>query len=208
MLRLAGITLEVRGRKHINLSVPSVYVSNHASMMDMVCLIAGVSDELAFLYKQDMHSIPVFGWGLRFGRVHFPIHRSNNAIASAELQNVVDGLRKGRSVLVFAEGSRTRNGQIQRFKDGAFYLAMKAHTPIVPITINGTYKVLPSESRCVQPGDVLIIIEKPIVPGSDDFGVARDELKEIVYNRIKNNYVPELAKRGGIGEMEVFPSSG
>src|SRR5438046_9017822 len=78
------------------------------------------------------------------------------------LRRVVDGVRGGKSLAVFPEGTRTPNGNLQEFKPGAFKIALRAGVPIVPVTIRGTFKLLPKTTLAPRPGRVDVFIGKPI----------------------------------------------
>ncbi len=184
MLQIAGVELEVLGLENIDTVSPRVFVSNHASMLDMVCVIAGISEEIGFLYKEEMHRIPLFGWALKYGGLNYPIHRSSGPIVHSQLRHVVSGLGSGRSVFVFAEGSRTDDGTVGEFKDGAFYLANKTRVPVVPVTITGTYDLLPRESLLIRSGKVVIVIDRPVETWS--LGIA--DTKRIVRREIMEHY--------------------
>ena len=75
---------------------------------------------------------------------------------------MIDGVRAGRSLAVFPEGTRTRDGQLQEFKSGAFKIALKAGVPIVPVAIRGTFTLLPRTTLAPKPGRVDVILSPPI----------------------------------------------
>jgi 1-acyl-sn-glycerol-3-phosphate acyltransferase len=93
---------------------------------------------------------------------YIAIDRKHGADARRSLDEAAEKLRTGASALLYAEGTRTRDGTLQPFKRGAFNLAMKAGVPIVPLTVNGSYKLMPKSSFVVQPGEVELVLEAPI----------------------------------------------
>jgi len=93
---------------------------------------------------------------------HFPIDHGNPRKIATSLRRVIEGVKAGRSLAVFPEGRRTDDGQLQAFEPGAFKIALRAGVPIVPVTIRGTFKMLPRTSLAPRPGRVDVIISEPI----------------------------------------------
>jgi 1-acyl-sn-glycerol-3-phosphate acyltransferase len=160
-LRICGVRVHVRGLERVPMNRSYVYVSNHASMFDIPAILASVPDQIRILYKKELNWIPIFGWGLKLGS-YIAIDRKRGADARRSLDEAAEKLRTGASALLYAEGTRTRDGTLQPFKRGAFNLAMKAGVPIVPLTVNGSYKLMPKSSFVVQPGEVELVLEAPI----------------------------------------------
>jgi 1-acyl-sn-glycerol-3-phosphate acyltransferase len=160
-LRMCGVRVHVRGLERVPMDRSYVYVSNHASMFDIPAILAMVPDQIRIVYKKELNWIPIFGWGLKLGS-YIAIDRKHGADARRSLDEAAEKLRTGASALLYAEGTRTRDGTLQPFKRGAFNLAMKAGVPIVPLTVNGSYKLMPKSSFVVQPGEVELVLEAPI----------------------------------------------
>jgi len=104
------------------------------------------------------------------------------------LEDAVKKIQGGASVLLFGEGTRTRDGKLQPFKRGPFNLAMKAHAPVVPVTVNGTFNILKKGSFRLQPGRVTVIIDEPVAPPGENGKENEIELKERVHRAILKNY--------------------
>lgn len=187
-LRLAGISLSVEGLTLLNPLRSYVYVSNHASLFDIPVVLAAIPYDIRIIYKRELHYLPIFGWGLKLGRTYIPIDRKKGSDAMRSLEDAVKKIQNGASILLFGEGTRTRDGKLQPFKRGPFNLAMKAHTPVVPVTINGTFNILKKGSFRLQPGRVTVIIDEPVdLPGEN--GKENElELKERVHRAILKNY--------------------
>jgi 1-acyl-sn-glycerol-3-phosphate acyltransferase len=160
-LRICGVRVHVRGLERVPMNRSYVYVSNHASMFDIPAILASVPDQIRILYKKELNWIPIFGWGLKLGS-YIAIDRKRGADAMRSLDEAAEKIRTGASVLLYAEGTRTRDGKLQPFKRGAFNLAAKAGVPIVPLTVNGSYMLMPKSSFVVQPGEVELVLEAPI----------------------------------------------
>jgi 1-acyl-sn-glycerol-3-phosphate acyltransferase len=187
VLAVCGIRVKVRGIKHIDPGRNYVYVSNHASMFDIPAIIAGVHDQIRIIYKKELEIIPVFGWGLKWGS-YIAIDRGRSTRAMRSLEEAVTKIRNGASVLLYAEGTRTTDGTLQPFKRGAFNLAVRAGVPVVPLTINGSYSLLPKHSMRIRPGTVEIVLGRPI-PVEGEGKDAEIELMEKVHAAIARHYI-------------------
>jgi len=111
--------------------------------------------------KKELFYVPFMGWHL-WTAGNFPIDRSDPRRTAKSLRRVIEGVRGGKSLAVFPEGTRTPNGRLQEFKQGAFKVALRAGVPIVPVSIRGTFKLLPKTTLAPRPGTVDVIIGKPI----------------------------------------------
>jgi 1-acyl-sn-glycerol-3-phosphate acyltransferase len=188
VLWICGTTVTVRGTENLRGGRGFVYVSNHASMFDIPSVIAGIPDEIRIVYKKELDWIPIFGWGLKYGS-YIGINRGRGIEAQKSLEEAIEKIRDGESVLLFAEGTRTVDGTLQPFKRGAFHIAVRAGVPVVPLTINGSYRILPKKSIAIQPGAVELILEQPIHLKGKNGKEVEIELMERVHRAIEKNYV-------------------
>jgi 1-acyl-sn-glycerol-3-phosphate acyltransferase len=138
-----------------------VYVSNHASLFDIPAVLAGISDRVAIILKQELTRIPIWGWALKYGH-YISIDRANARDAMESLERAVKKVSGNASVLVFAEGTRSLDGTLQPFKRGAFVLAARAGVPIVPVTIKNSFAIMAKGSWTIRPTDIELIIDPPI----------------------------------------------
>ena len=161
LVAIAGLRVRVRGLDRVPLPGRYVYVSNHASALDIPVILAALPDEIRIVYKKELERVPVFGWGLRIGP-YVGIDRGRGMEAMKSLENAAAKIRSGASALLYAEGTRTTDGKLQQFKRGAFNLAVKAGVPVVPLTVNGSYAILPKDSLAIHPGDVEVVLSPPI----------------------------------------------
>ena len=187
-LFLCGVHVRVNGIEKLQRSRNYVYVSNHASMFDIPAIIAGIPDQIRIVYKRELEKIPVFGWGLKWGS-YIGIDRGRGMEAARSLEEAVEKIRKGASVLLYAEGTRTLDGKLQPFKRGAFNLAVKAGVPVVPLTVNGSFNILPKHSMSVRPGTVDLTLDSPIEVSSDDGKDGELALMEQVHALIASHYI-------------------
>ncbi|MEP0822526.1 MAG: 1-acyl-sn-glycerol-3-phosphate acyltransferase [Ignavibacterium sp.] len=160
ILWIFGIRVKVRGKEHVGRG-RVIYASNHASWFDIPAAIAGIPDDIRIMLKRELTYVPIWGWALKYGP-YIAVDRTNPKDALRSLDKAADQIRSGASVLLFVEGTRTKDGRLQPFKRGAFVLAMKSGVPIVPVTINHSFSILPKGSLKVRPTDIEIVIEPPI----------------------------------------------
>jgi 1-acyl-sn-glycerol-3-phosphate acyltransferase len=153
--------IRVHGVEHVQRGKPYVYMANHASLIDTPALFAYLPYQFRIMAKKSLFNVPFMGWHLRTAG-HFPIDHGNPRKTATSLRRVIEGVKRGRSLAVFPEGSRTEDGQLQAFEAGGFKIALKAGVPIVPVTIRGTFKMLPRTSLAPRPGRVDVIISEPI----------------------------------------------
>jgi 1-acyl-sn-glycerol-3-phosphate acyltransferase len=157
LLSLSPVTLV--GEEKLSFHHTAVYASNHLSYYDTPVLFARLPFQFRIMAKQSLWKIPFIGWYLnRSGQV--PVDQSRNAVAS--LNRCVQTLRHGLPMVIFPEGGRTTNGHPQLFVSGAAYMAIKAQVPLVPITLIGTYELLPMHTYHLHPRPLAIIVGDPI----------------------------------------------
>jgi 1-acyl-sn-glycerol-3-phosphate acyltransferase len=195
-LRICGVRVRARGLEKLQPGANYVYVSNHASMFDIPVILASIPDQIRIIYKKELHWIPIFGWGLKLGS-YIAVDRSSGSEAMRSLDAAAAKIAAGASVLLYAEGTRTRDGKLQPFKRGAFNLAVKAGVPVVPLTVNGSFAILPKASLAIRPGSVELVVETPI----PITGTGKEEerrLMELVRAAMDRHYVNQ-------GEENLHP---
>lgn len=168
MLWLCGARVSIRGLENLEAGQHYIFASNHLSLIDSPLIVAHIPRTLRFLAKRELFSIPFLGWYLGH-QGHIAVDRGD---ARSTVKSLAEAARaihdRRRSVLVFPEGTRSPDGKLQEFKEGAALLAIRAETPIVPVAVVGTEQVLPSKSKEIRPGQVELRIGKPIeVAGLD-----------------------------------------
>jgi 1-acyl-sn-glycerol-3-phosphate acyltransferase len=182
LVKIAGIRLKVITASDIDWNRIYVVTANHASQMDIPSLFSGLEMPIRFMAKKSLFYIPVFGWSM-WAANFIPVSRSSGKKARRSVDAAAGKIKKGPSLMVFPEGTRTPDGEIQKFKSGAFILAIKAQTPILPVAIRGSYKILPKDTMKMTPGPIELIIGKPIF--TDNMTIAdKEALKSTVQSRI------------------------
>lgn len=184
LLRLAGIRVQLSGSEHVQPGQRYIYVANHASLFDIPVLLATVPDNIRIMYKRELASIPVFGWGLRMSPF-IAVDRDNSREAAAQIEQAVQSMRMGSSVVVFPEGTRSADGSLGAFKRGAFTLAARAGRPLVPVALIGTAAIMPARTWRLKGGTVQCMI-LPAVELPKDMPSRADERRamEHVHTRI------------------------
>jgi 1-acyl-sn-glycerol-3-phosphate acyltransferase len=148
ILKTAMSPVEVIGRE--NLVSPAVVAPNHISAMDIPVLYTQLPFQFRIVANKELFNYPFLGWHLRrSGQI--PIDRSTPKTTIKTLSTAVEDLQKGISVVIFPEGGRSATGQVQPFMNGAFYLAVKAQAPVLPVAIAGTYEMLPMDTFHIMP---------------------------------------------------------
>jgi 1-acyl-sn-glycerol-3-phosphate acyltransferase len=141
ILFVSGIKLKVNGLEKIDRGKSYVFVSNHASYFDIPILMQAIPNNVRFIYKKSMSKIPIFGWGMYLGQ-YVPIDRENGREALKALRNAAKKIKKGISIVIFPEGTRSADGEVKDFKKGVFVLADEAEEDIVPVLIKGSFNIM------------------------------------------------------------------
>jgi len=175
LLFMTGVHPHIRNRVRIKPGQSYIIISNHQSEYDILALITTLRIQFRWVIKQELRTIPLFGYALYVSRNIF-IDRSNHEQAIKSIHEGVDRLPKGVSVMFFAEGTRSRDGSIQEFKKGGFVMAVEKGLPILPVTINGSRKVMPKKSLCFTPGPIEVVVGDPI----ETTGCTHDDVPELM----------------------------
>jgi 1-acyl-sn-glycerol-3-phosphate acyltransferase len=179
---LAGVTIHVERRAPLDPRRSYVFMANHLSSVDIWALYVAIPIPVRMIAKKQLAAIPLFGWAMWAGRFIF-IDRGNALAARRSIDRAKERIRAGASVLLFPEGTRSRDGALQPFKKGGFHLAIDAGAPIVPIALKGTRELMPRGSVWLRPGRVQVIIGEPI-PTDGLSGDDRNALLERVRGTI------------------------
>jgi len=153
LFRLNGIRIRVQGRENLKEGNANILISNHASLLDIPAIVAAVPLPVRFIAKKSLIWYPIFGWFMYFGK-HLLIDRQSGVSAVKSLKKASGLMEQGISIVVFPEGTRSPDGEVKEFKRGAFLLALQSRAPIVPISITGTYEMLPRTGWCFRPGTI------------------------------------------------------
>ena len=167
-LALAGLRVHIEGQERLNPQNTYIFMPNHASFLDTLLAFAYIPGDSRNIIKEEVFSIPLLGLILRRSG-HIPLDRENPWKALKSLRQAADLLKEGISVVVFPEGTRTPNGDIQEFKTALFILPIRSRIPVVPVLIEGTFHALKRGSILVNPVPLKLTFFDPIP--ADSFGV-------------------------------------
>jgi 1-acyl-sn-glycerol-3-phosphate acyltransferase len=180
LLFILGVRVIVRGGEKLDRGRRYIFFSNHQSALDIPVLYSGLSRPLCFIAKKELFLIPFFGWGLA-AMGHVSIDRASPRKAKESLARGVERLKKQSfSLILFPEGTRSRDGTLGEFKQGSFSLALESGAAVVPVALRKVNERLPKKSLMVTPGPVYIDICDPIDPS----GMEKSELAKKVREEI------------------------
>lgn len=166
------VRIKVEGREHITRDQSYVFVANHQGAFDIWSIYGYLNHPFKWLMKKSLEKIPLVGYACR--RAGHVFVDDSSIVGIKETISVAEHtLRDGMSVVIFPEGSRTRSGHLMPFKRGAFMLAAEFRLPVVPVSIDGSFRVMPRTTYCVKPGTITLRIHKPIMPGPGGFNTRR-----------------------------------
>jgi 1-acyl-sn-glycerol-3-phosphate acyltransferase len=186
VLWISNVHVTAKGLEYIDRDGNYIIVSNHASMYDIPTLMT-LFPRMRIMFKKELSYIPIWGWGLRYGH-HIMVDRKKGSEALKSLDRAAHAIAKGGQVLLFAEGTRTRDGKLQPFKRGAFSLAVKSGVPILPVAINGSYRILPKGSFDIRPAHITAVFGSPIETTGRKTREDEIQLMNEVYDVISKNY--------------------
>ena len=177
---ILGIDLVVTGLDRLDRETPYVFMSNHVSFLDGPLLMT-ILDRLArVIVKRFVFRIPILGLGMRFSG-YVPLDREGAGAGRRSIARAAQWIKeKGYSFLIYPEGTRSFDGKLLRFRRGGFFLALESGAPIVPVTVQGTYELMPRGKWLVRKGRVKITLHEPI-PVT---GYTQDTMAELV-DRVK-----------------------
>jgi 1-acyl-sn-glycerol-3-phosphate acyltransferase len=159
---ILGIKVRTAGREMIDKGKPYIFMANHLSFLDGPLLFILIPQSVRVILKKEVFRLPVVGQGMRF--VGFvPVDRRSVRGGKKSIDRAAQLMReRGYSYLIFPEGTRTRDGRPQAFKRGGFFLALESGASIVPITIRGTYELMPRGTVFPRRGKVEVLFHRPV----------------------------------------------
>src|SRR5712691_10924895 len=162
ILKTTGVRVAVEGLDRITPGKTYVLVSNHQSIYDTPVVFASLPYQIRIIAKESLAKFPVLGWHLKRGRHLFVDRRHPDRAGILKRWRAL--VSEGLSLIIYAEGSRSADGRVGRFKAGSFLLAIEAGLPVVPLSVIGTRSVMPKGRLRTEPADVTLVIHDPIQP--------------------------------------------
>jgi 1-acyl-sn-glycerol-3-phosphate acyltransferase len=172
ILETTGVRVTVEGLDRVTLGTTYIFVSNHQSIYDTPVIFASLPFQLRIIAKESLAKFPVLGWHLRRGG-HLFVDRQHPDRAGI-LKRWRALVSEGLSLIIYAEGTRSADGRVARFKAGSFLLAIQAGLPVVPVAVINTRAVMPKGRLRTEPAEVRLIVHDPIQPPAIDEPTIQD----------------------------------
>ncbi|MEK9135951.1 MAG: lysophospholipid acyltransferase family protein [Bacteroidota bacterium] len=190
--------IHLSGQKTIeNPRRPYVVVSNHQSHAD-IPILSNLPWEMKWVGKKELFNLPLLGLMMRFAG-DIPVDRSDRRSGARMLLSAIKYLDQKCSVIFFPEGTRSLDGRVGRFNDGAFHIAIKAQVPILPVAVEGSHGCLPKKSwRFGKPSDVFV----RVLPEVDTAGMTSDDVGRL-NRKVRQMIIEQVADFRGVQPSEV-----
>lgn len=187
--RVFLLPVHVEGNEYLDPKQAYIFVPNHQSMFDIFLLLGFLGHKFKWVMKKELAKVPLVGFACKCcGFIY--INRTGKSSIAESMNKADDTLRQHKSLAIFAEGTRTRNGRLGTFKRGAFKLAVEQNLPIVPISLNGCYEAMPKGRYLVKRHPLKLIVHQPIVPDLNDPN-AMETLREATRQAILSGLDPQ-----------------
>jgi 1-acyl-sn-glycerol-3-phosphate acyltransferase len=192
-LALARLRVTVAGLERLDLGRTYVFMPNHASFLDILLVLASIPHNFRFLVKEEFFSIPLLGLTVKSSG-QIPLDRQSPRKGLQSIRQGADLLKKGVSIVVFPEGTRSRDGNIGEFKTTLFVLPIRTKTPVVPVLIEGTFEALPRGNVFLKRYPIKITFLDPLPPdllSDKDRGLYAEKVRQRL---IRSCHKPKMAE--------------
>jgi 1-acyl-sn-glycerol-3-phosphate acyltransferase len=184
----AGVKLDVVGLENIDTSHSYVVTANHLSNIDVMVCFVSLPIPIRYLAKKELFRIPILAQAMRAVGI-VEVDRQTHGAATiksvnSQSQSVIE---RGHSLIIYPEGTRSRDGEPKPFKKGAFTMAASASMPVLPVTLEGTREIWPPVSLRIRPGAVRVVIDPPI-PTADLTKSDVEDLRRQVQTQIVGHF--------------------
>ena len=185
VLWLLLIPIKVTGKENVDPNQSYVFVANHQSFLDVFAVYGWLPNNFKWLMKKEIRKVPFVGTACAVAG-HIFVDRSNPRAALQSMDHIKKELVDGISTVIFPEGTRTKTGEMGRFKQGAFKIAMDMGLPVVPLSLGGFFKAMPSGQAFANPrARVSLHIGKPIdISQFNDINEAMEYLRNEIAKNI------------------------
>lgn len=186
---LNWVSVSVTGHDNVDSETSYVFVANHQGAFDIFAIYGFLGHDFKWMMKKSLRKIPLVGYSCQRAG-HIFVDKSSPSAVRRTMEQAEKSLRGGASLVVFPEGARTNDGHMKPFKKGAFQLALEFGLPIVPISINGAYDVMPRSTYLPRYGHIDITIHRPLNPPSSDTvrTTIMTETAEIIKSALNEQY--------------------
>lgn len=183
-LKVSGAKVNVHGIENIPNDIPVLFVSNHQGNFDINLFMSFIDKPKGYISKIEIKKIPIISTWMKYIHCVF-MDRSSLKKSAAAIIEGVNTLKSGYSLVIFPEGTRSKGNSMGEFKAGSFKLATKSKVPIIPVTINGSYKLMEANNNRIKPAEVDLYIH----PMIETCNLTKEEEKQLhikVANIIKS----------------------
>ena len=193
---LMGVPARVRGQEHLAKDQRYVFTPNHFSLLD-IALVGYIPKPFVFVSKISLTKIPLFGWVIR--TFHIPVDRSSTRSSYQALQQSLQKIDRGMSMVMYPEGGIRTPGppQLARFKNGPFKVAIEKQVPVVPVTIPHNWFILPNDKKLLmRPHRPLLIFHEPIATrgmSEADIEPLKQRTRQIVEQELARHHLRSFA---------------
>lgn len=181
ILKITGVTVQVEGLENIPKEA-CCFVSNHQGNFDFIAMFATIDKNMGFIAKKEIKKLKIISVWMKELKCVF-IDREDIRESLKAINEGAENIKKGHSMVIFPEGTRSKGKQMGQFKKGSLKMALKSNAPIVPVTVDGSYKIFEEYNGGLRKGNIRLIFSKPIYVDK----LSKDEQKkltEIVQNEI------------------------
>ncbi len=188
-MKMTKSNITVHGLENLKTDKTAILMPNHQSMFDVSTLLAVIDTPIAFISKKDVLKFPVIST-IMLELNCLTLDRDNVKEAVRTVVEAIKLVKNGQTLVIFPEGTRSKNGEVGEFKEGAFKIAKKANAPIIPITIDGTFDIFEKNIKYVNPSDVTVTIHEPIETENltkEELALLPITVREIVISALNKN---------------------
>ena len=171
---LSGVKLEVKGYENIPEDQAVLFVGNHRGIYDVITTYPLMKGPTGYIAKKELAKIPFLSWWMYFVNCIF-LDRNDPRKGLKSINKAAEMIQSGISMVIFPEGTRTKDGELHEFKEGSLKIAAKAKCPVIPMGITGTAEIFENHIPFIKSSHVTVSFGKPI----DTAAMTREELKGI-----------------------------
>ena len=185
----SGATINVFGKENIPKDRNVVFISNHQGDFDIAIFMALIPKEKGFVAKIELNKIPILRTWMKYLGCVF-MDRNDLKQSLKTINEAISFIKKGHSMVIFPEGTRSKGDKMGDFKAGSFKLATKTNTPIIPVTIDGSYKLKEQNNGFIKPDVVNVYIHNPLYldnMSNEDKENLHIIVKNIIKDKLPNN---------------------
>ena len=203
-LALVNVRVEVNGIERLDPDQTYIFTPNHQSLIEVPLFVTYLGCNPAYLGKKEVFKYPIFGYGIRMVGV-VPVDRSNSPAAVESAKVATENLKRGKSYVVYPEGTRSKDGRLLPFKKGAFMMAIDAGVPVVPISVSGATRIMPKGQVKIFPSTVRLTIHEPIDTKEytkETIAELMKKTQERVLSMLSPDELPRPAQQAGQARTE------